>query len=247
MAIKTKSKKMKIIVLNVQQYKDNDIIVDAINENGPISFKVRGASKPTSPFIWLNNRLVIAEVEYVENVRYRHQILKNAKLISYPIKDNKYSNLLAINLANEAMNAMLEKEEQYKMFSELEGYIKAVKEYDDPLLAELIFLSKMCEVAGFGLEVNKCVYCGKTNDIVAFSFSEGGFICRSCLHDDILLDLNKDQMKLIRSVINHHSYKDLPNEKISVIDKKLLLTKFNEFIHNAVGANLGSISLILKN
>lgn len=237
---------MKIIVLEIQDYKDNDVIINGISETGPVSFKVRGIKKPNSAFTWLNNALVVADVDYVENVRYRHQILKNAKLISYPIKDNTVANLFSIGLANEVMRKMILDEDKHKAFHYLEGFINAVKNYKDPLLSILIFLGKMMKIAGFALEVNQCVYCGSKKDIVAFSFAEGGFICRNCLSNDYVLDLNKSQMKLVRYIINKVDYLDLPNEKVDLVDKKILLSKFYSFIKDANGADLTAISTILK-
>ena len=78
---------MKIIVIGYTSYKEKDIIVNAISEDGPISFKARGALGPNSAFAWLTNPLVVAEVSWVENVRYRHQILKEAMYPESPISD----------------------------------------------------------------------------------------------------------------------------------------------------------------
>lgn len=239
---------MKIIILNITQYKESDIIINAISEEGPVSFKVRGAAKQNSAFAWLNNRLVIADVEYVENIRYIHQILKNAKLITFPISDEfKYENIMAINLANEAMERLLQDEEKHLMFKYLEGYVNYVKKAKDPILGVLIFLGKILKVAGYELEVNKCIYCGSTKNIKAFSFAEGGFICGDCLSEEIMYDLTTDQMKLVRAVLNRENYDNLQAADVSDIDKKVLLTKFRDFIKDGLGVELGSINLILKN
>lgn len=237
---------MKIIVLEISEYKDNDIIINGISEEGLISFKVRGAKKPNSSFTWLNNRLVVADVEYVENVRYRHQILKSARMVSYPVKNNTHGNIMGIALANEAVNKMLQDEEKHLIFHNLEQYIEAVKYYDDPVLPALIFLGKLIKIAGSELEVGKCVYCGTKQDIVAFSFSEGGFICRKCLNGDTVIDLNPKQMQLVRYVIMKQDYKDLAYDKIDKVDEKILLEKFYHFIKDGIGVDLTFIKELLK-
>ena len=237
---------MKIIVLDLIDYKDNDVIINGISETGFVSFKVRGIKKPNSAFVWLNNRLVVADVEYVENPRYRHQILKSAKMLDYPVKESTPGNLFGLSLANEAVFKMLQDEDKHLIFHDLEGYIKAIKDYKDPCLPALILLGKLMKVAGFELEVNKCIYCGNTHDIVAFSFSEGGFICRNCLRNDVILSLNPKQMKLVRYVINQKDFNNLPYDKVSKVDVKVLLQKFYEFIRDGVGANVTSIGTLIN-
>ncbi len=44
----------------------------------------------------------------------------------------------------------------------------------------LAFRAKMLLAAGFAPELSACVHCGATEDLVAFSPSSGGVVCRDC-------------------------------------------------------------------
>lgn len=237
---------MKIIIISKTNYKEKDVIINAISETGPISFKVRNGQTPNSAFYWINNPLCIAEVEYVENVRYIHQILKGAKLLYSPLSDNSLSRLMTIHLAIEIVTKMLQDEEKHRIFNDLENYLLATKDEKNFYLAELLLIAKAIKISGSAPEVNKCVFCGTTKKIVAFSFVEGGFICNNCLQKDMAINFTTTQMQIIRFLFNAADFSYLPNDKIDKEDIAALFVKFRDYISDGIGINLETINHILK-
>lgn len=240
---------MKIIVLNKTAYKDSDSIITALKEDGLFSFKVRGSQSPTNPFQWLNNPLTVAEVEFAGPQTYKYPILKRATLLLSPMTNEQtFSDLMAINMVSEITNKMLEDEEKHLLYNDIINFIDNYTKKDaDVLTMLLIYLAKATKVAGFELEVNKCVHCGSKSNIVAFSFEEGGFICKHCLQEDINRDLTPSQMKLVRFVFSAPDFSYKVSENITENDKKTLLFKMNTFINDIIGTNIESINLILNN
>ena len=112
-------------------YKEKDIIVNAISQEGLVTFKVRGAEAPNSPFIWLKNPLTVAEVSWVENVRYRHQILKEATLVFSPILETTMQNMTNIAFVLEIINSMFQEEEKHLLFDDILEYLMACKGLKD--------------------------------------------------------------------------------------------------------------------
>ena len=239
---------MKIIVIGKTDYKEKDTIINAISEEGLISFKVRGSQVPTSHLAWINNPLTVADVEYVENVRYKHQILKNAKLIYSPLKDTSLERLLFINLVMEVVNKMFSDDDKHLLFNLVNDLFENTDKSNDFIISEIIFLAKAIKLTGLEPEVNQCVSCGSTKDIVAFSFSEGGFICRTCLEKDMIIDLNPSQMKWIRYIFNHDNFVNLPeSSRMLKADQIALFNKFYEYIFDAIGVKLDTIKEIINN
>ena len=70
------------------------------------------------------------------------------------------------------------------------------REGKDRLMAVLIYLARLTRLSGSELEVDKCVFCGDRKEIVAFSFVDGGFVCKNCQSEETVRDLSKDQMLL---------------------------------------------------
>lgn len=239
---------MKVIILNKTDYQDKDIIVQAISDSESLSFKLRGGQLPTSAFYFLNNPLTIADIEYVENVRYKHQIVKGAKLIDTPFKEGQsIKKLLAVSYALELVNRAVGEEEKHLMFSALEKYVSALNkiEDDDYLLIMITLMAHALNVSGFSLDVDKCLHCGKRNSIVAFSFSEGGFLCRDCYSNDIPNDLSPVEMRLLRYTYKNKEFALFAND-FSLNDKKEVITKLHAFLTDALGININSLSLYLK-
>ena len=238
---------MKIIVLHSTDYKENDKIYSAITEDGFISFTVKGARTPKSKFIWLNNPLTVADIELNNDGRYKYQYLLDAKPLSSPlIKKESTTHLFFMPVITDVLEHMLQDDEKHKLFNDVIEALEALKKEKDPYTVALIFIARAMKVAGLELEINKCVYCGTTHDIVAFSFADGGFVCRNCYKEDMPRDLSPDQMRLIRYVFRSPDYSCLGSEKYAVSDKKMLLSAFQNYIVNVLGVNLDSINFIIN-
>lgn len=238
---------MKIIVIGETDYKEKDLIIDAISEEGPISFKIRGGLNPNSPFAWLRNPLIEADIEYVENVRYKYQILKGATIVATPLQNNPdLKHMQALGLALEIVNKMFQDDEKHILFYEIEKYLAAIKKIKNCTLAELILIAKAIKASGYSFEVNQCLYCGNKKEIVAFSFEEGGFICSHCLEEGTPIDLNPSQMRIVRYVFNTEKYDQIDMESLPVEDIKVLFYKFIEFIYDNIGVRIDITDNIIK-
>ncbi len=238
---------MKVIILSVSKYKEKDCIFNAISKDGFISFQAKGAQDPKGKFIWLNNPLTIADVEFMEDGRYKHSLLKNAMPVAFALNnDYTLEYLAAVNALIEISNNVLQDEEKHLAFNDLLAAIKALKNGKDCYMVVLIYLSRLLKFSGVEFEVDHCVFCGGTTSIATFSFENGGFVCTNCMRDGIVRDLAKSQMKLIRYIFKSPDYSCLKIENYSLEDKKLILKKLKEFVDNTIGVNLRTFDLLLK-
>ena len=234
---------MKIIVLTINQYKEKDAIITAIKENQLLTFLARGILDPKSKNAALNNLLTIADVELMEG-DFKYPILKSSKPLFSSLKvemDSKY--LGSLMLMNEIVLHLFPDEDKYKLFSSLEAGIVNLKNTNDWLMSLLLFMNEAIKLGGFQLEVNRCVICGKKNHIVAFSFVEGGFICQDCFHEECDHDLSKEQMLLLREIVNSHD-NHLMQTPYQKDDALVLFDKFVAFMQEAFGYRFKNIRLI---
>lgn len=233
---------MKVIVLTANQYKEKDAIVTAIAEKELITFLAKGINDPKSKNSVLNNPLNIVDIDLIDgNLKY--PILKNSKQLFTPLKVEMDTNYLgSLLLIGEMMLFLFPDEEKYKMFACLEEGVKALKKTNDWLMTLLILMSHVVRVGGFELEVNQCVICGKKQKIVAFSFSDGGFICENCFHNEIVKDLSKDQMLLLRKIFNVRDYL-LAGTDYTRADALVLFDKIVDYIQEAFGYRFKNLRL----
>ena len=235
---------MKVIVLTINPYKEKDAVISAISENEFITFLARGIKDPKSKNAAINNALCIADIELM-NGNFKYPILKASKPLFTPLRiemDSKYLGSLLTII--EIVNFLFPDEEKPRLFKVLEEAITNLKKNNDWLMTLLLFMSYAMREGGFELEVNRCVCCQKKTNIVAFSFAEGGFICGDCITPDISRDLNKDQMLLLREIVNSRDF-HLLNSGYDYDEAYVLLQKFVEFMEEAFGYHFKNLRLIL--
>ena len=236
---------MKIIVLSITPYKEKDGIIDAISENGDITFLARGILDPKSKNAGLNNILVTADIELSEG-KYKYPFLKSSLIIENPMKvTNDYYYLSCLLLIAEATKQLLQDDEKVRIFDSLINSVHQLKYAEQPWEILLSYFAKLLSVGGYEFEVNSCLFCGSKKDIVTFSFADGGFVCQNCLNGQLERDLTKEQMLLIRSAFNNKDIKNI-NFTCSKEDALIVLNKFFEFIKDSYGVTLKSASLINK-
>ena len=236
---------MKIIVISITKYKEKDAIIDAIGEQGDITFLAKGVFDPKNKNAQINNPLTIAEIELNEG-SYKYPVLKSATTEFVPMKlKNDYYYLGSLLLVAEATKTMLQQEEKERIFNSLSETIRALKEAKEPWNILLAYFAKLITITGYELEVNKCVFCGTKQGIITFSFKDGGFVCKDCLEDDMERDLTNTQMLLIRSAFNAKNIQNLEFE-CTKEDGLKVLNKFFEFIQDSYGVTFKSATLINK-
>ena len=237
---------MRVIILGSTKYKEKDCILDAISEDGPVSFKARGAQDNKSQFSWLNNNLTVADVEFTEG-KYKYPVLKSATFISSSITgSDDLDYLFSISALAEIAKSTLNDDERKWAFNDLLDAVSALKRGKDHVMVALIFMARCMKYAGAQLEVDKCVFSGSTSDIVAFSFADGGFVSRPYVTEDTVLDLSAQQMKLIRYCFKAPDYSCVMSEQYTKEDKKVILNKFLEFIDEFLGVKLAAPYYLIK-
>ena len=238
---------MKVIILSKSSYKEKDCIYSAISQEGYISFMAKGAQDPKSKFVWLNNPLTIADVEFLSDGRYKHKVVNNATLISSPmVGATDYGYLASIGVLTEITRNILADEEKHLAFNECEAALNALRAGKDHLMVILIYLAKLIKLSGAELEVDHCIHCGTRENIIAFSFEDGGYICENCQSEDTVKDLNAAQLRLIRFIFKVKEYGSPNIDKLTDDDKKKILTKLKEFVDDIVGVRLNSLDALIN-
>ena len=236
---------MKIVIISITPYKEKDAIIDAISEEGELTFLAKGVLSPKSNNAAINNLLAVADVELQEG-NYRFPILKNSSIILNPLKtNNDFDYLTSLMLIGEATKVLLQDEEKARIFDSLVQAITSLKKQNDPWFIVLIYIARILKESGYEFEVNRCVFCGSKTNIRTFSFRDGGFVCTDCLDETTEIGLSKNQMFLIRAAFNAVDF-NATFEGYNKEDALVVLSKFFEFINDAFGLTLKSQKLIIK-
>lgn len=234
---------MEIIVLSITPYKEKDGIVESLSKDGLITFLAKGIFDPKNKNAAINNIMVKADIELSEG-KQKYPVLKTVSILDTPLKSNSnLSYLSGLMYIAEITKALLQEDEKIEMYDFLSKSLNGLKKDENGLFVVLAYTAKVLKTSGYEFDVNHCVFCGKKENIVTFSFEEGGFVCGNCFHEDMERDLNKNQMLLLRAAFNTNDPEnvDFPYEKE---DALVVLNKFYEFIIDSFGVRLKSFALI---
>lgn len=234
---------MKLIVIRVTNYEDNDILCDCISEEGPICVQVKGGQDSKNKNSGFCGALNICDATFIEG-NYTNKILRSFVLLQSPMKaESSLEYLSSALVIQELTKNCLSEDDKKDLYSYLYDIIITLKQSKDPYMVALLYFAFIVKTAGFSFEINKCVVCGSKKNIKAFSFVAGGFVCADCLTDDTDCRLTPDQMMLLRDTFSHNEINFVSNN----YSKENALALFNElaiFVEDNLGTNLKSIKLI---
>lgn len=236
---------MEIIILRVTPFKENDGIIFGLTHDELITFNARALFKINSKNTILNTPLLLAELDLEKNKKTGKFILNGIYKTFTPLNNNfSLSTSSSISFLNEIILKLLNDNEKVACFNLIKNCLFCLKNEDMQILTCLYFLLKVISLIGYGFEVNHCVFCGSKTNISAFSYSEGGFICKNCL-SSLKSDLNIEEMKLIHDLIISNDIADLEKFKIrfptSIIYS--LFKKSCNYIERIEGINIKSLFL----
>jgi DNA repair protein RecO (recombination protein O) len=104
-------------------------------------------------------------------------------LDGYPDLRSRADSIEAAAKVGDFVLRLLDDREQnlpaYNLLANMIGLLDADPRASRPEVG-LAFRAKMLLAAGFSPELGSCVHCGATEDLVAFSPSAGGVVCRDC-------------------------------------------------------------------
>ena len=197
MLIKTKG-----IVISETNYGETSKIINVLTyEYGKIGLMAKGARSMKSPLRSVSQKLVYGEF----TIKYKEKGLSNLievsvinsfKNISTNFKAATYTFYL-IDLFNQVLkDDNLRYDKNKDIFNLLEKSLIKINDGLNPSLIVNIVELQLLKYLGVSLELNKCVYCGKSENIITINLDLGGMLCSNCYKENSLL--NPKTVKLIR-------------------------------------------------
>ena len=230
---------MEVIILKIVQYKEKDAIVTAFNDEQCISFLAKRILDPKNINASIATPLVVVDISLNEDKNYKHSLLKSSKVLLTPMKTNaSLFYLSSLMLINEMVLKLLLEEDYSLLYHDLLEGLKLIKSSDDNIYFVLLsLLSKILKINGFDMEVNKCINCSNKNNIVSFSFDDGGFLCSDCYQGTKIF--TKNELMYIRYLFLNKGMEIIPL-KLDKEKYKHLLSKYFDFIESSLDVKLKS-------
>lgn len=167
------------IVFRSTPIKEKDAMVSCLGEEGFFSFFAHGVMAPSASNF--ASCLPLSESDFVLTVSTQDALrLKESNLIrSYHVEGN-YAAAMAIQTILEILSKAIPNEDAPLLYPYVKKCLSAIAEGNEPLTVLATFIGRCLCIGGYGPTLDGCALCGKKSDIVTFSASNGGLLCREC-------------------------------------------------------------------
>lgn len=188
---------MEAIIIRLTPYKEKDYIVNALSNEGQITFRASGALNVKSNFAGKLFLYALVDVELKETkAGYSLVNIKNLNNIAKIFTD--YDKIITLNLIGEIMIRTLKDDETIsEAFPLLKNTLLGLATTKHLLSLTYLFITSLLKVLGLGFVVDRCVICKGQEHIIGVSFNDGGLICKNCQNNDTM-HLNKENIKKVR-------------------------------------------------
>lgn len=190
-------KKVLGIVVSEVDYKESSKIINIFTSDiGIIGVIARGTKKVKSPLAGVTSKLSYGyfHINYKENglsTLIEVDIVDRFKNIRKDINLMSYS-LYILELSSKVYRHDTNKD----IYELLIASLKKIDEGYDYQVITNIFELKMLDYLGIRPVVDECVNCGSKTDIVTISSYRGGYLCKNCCHNELIVDVKT--IKLLR-------------------------------------------------
>lgn len=216
-------KKIKGIVISEVQYKDSSKVLNIICEEGIIGVISKGCKNIKSNLRIISNKLIYGEFVIYYNESKLSTLKEGTIIDSF---NNIKTDLKKISYATyitDLVNQIVKQNSSDEIFK---LYLSALKKIDEGL-NEIVIMNileiKLLDYLGVGINLNGCVKCGTTKEIITVDPDAGGYICKNCYRDEIMYNDSVRKMLRMYYLVDIDSIKEL---KIS----DYVITSINKFI-----------------
>ena len=236
-------KKIEGIVISEYPFEDNSKIIKLFTKEGIVSIIAKGAKKIKSPFFGSTGKITHG----IYNIIYKESGL--SKLVDSDILNDfrnikkDFNRISYVTYITELAVQVYKHEENKNIYELYLASINKINEGYDPLMIANILKLKLLDNLGIRPIIDRCVICGNTTDIVTVSSYLGGFVCKNCLTNEVVVDAKT--ISLIRLLY----YVDISKiTKLDISDKirKEIDSFVNDYYDRYSGIYLKS-SLLLDN
>lgn len=233
--------KVEGIVIRTTDYGEaNKIVTLYTRELGKIGVMARGAKRPKSRLSSITQLFTYGTFVFQKTsglgVLNQGEIIKSFRDLRSDIFLTAYGAYII-----ELLDRLTDQNEinpyLYELLFQTLNYIDEGLDYE---ILTRIFEMKMLKVAGIGMHVDGCSFCGAQDGEFSFSIKEGGFLCHRCLHvDERSLKINSATAKLLR-LFYHFDLQRLGSISVKPETKAQLKQVLESYYEEYSGLNLKS-------
>lgn len=231
------------IVIRTTPFKDNDMMVNVVSNEGIKSFLAKGVLKLESknaPSIQSMNKSHFQLSKGKDGFALRTGTILNSLLNN----DSEFKLLVVVNLLCELSSRIIvTNEDATNIYPFLEKSQSLLASKFSPLTIGLYYFAHVLKETGYGLNVDCCQKCGKTTQITAVSYIDGGFICQDCFDGLNGTKYSSLELKIIRQIFKS----DINSFCLHTFDDTVCIKLINDlsvFLEMQLNIKLKSVKML---
>lgn len=194
-------------VTKCSRYKDNDAILNLINENGEDSIIIRGAYSKNSKYLKYAKTFYVGEFETYRG-NYAHKKLKDVEVIEdFNLLFIDFDKIIYLQFFQEFFSKIYSEEDSKIFFKLIILCLQKIKETQKYEKYTFLFLGYAIKIAGYGINVDS--FNSRVSKVNSLSITDGKLVS-SDKEDSTTIKLNQDE---IISIVNVFTQKFLITEK----------------------------------
>lgn len=214
------------IIVSETPYSESSKILNILTEEGIIGVMAKGAKRLKSPL-----RPVTDKFSLITFNCYYHE-KKLSTLISADVinpLNNIKTDIVKIGYLTyicELSYQTAKQNNDKNIYKILKSAILKMEEGLDSLVITNILELKMLDYLGVKIDLDRCIKCGESKDIITISGDEGGYICKKCRTNEIIYDIKTIKMFRIYYYVEIDSISDLKISSVVVNNINKILTDY---------------------
>lgn len=211
-------------ILNETPYGETSKIINVLTkEHGLIGIMCKGAKSMKSKL----RSCTISFTYGVFNLYYKEDKLSTLVSVDIinPLKNTRsdLTKISYVTYLSELTNQVVKQTSANEIYDDFINIILKIEEGLDPVILTNILELKYLPLLGVGLNLDSCIKCGNTTEIVTIDASYGGLICKHCYTNEIIVDSKIIKLlrmyyfvdiKSIKTINVKDEYKDVINKFI---------------------------------
>ncbi len=180
-------KEIEGIIIKEIPYGETSKIIHVYTKDGVVGIMCKGAKTLKSPF-----RATTLKFTYGRfNIYYKENKLSTLTSVDIinPLSTLKNDIILLsyLNYLTELTEQVI-KQSTENIYQDFITTILKINDGLDPIIMCNILEIKFLDYLGVGLNLDACIGCGSTTDIITIDGDRGGYICQKCFQNEIIVE-----------------------------------------------------------
>lgn len=236
--------KVEGIIVSETPYGETSKIIHLFTKDyGIIGIMCKGVKSMKSPLRALTMKFTYGFF-YIYYKEDKLSILKDVDLLcDFKIIKSDILLVSYLNYLTELTTQVFKQSMDMVLYDLFIAGVKKIEEKMDPLVITNILELKYLPYLGVGLELDSCILCGNKTNIVTIDADVGGYVCKSCYTNQILVSPKTIQM------IRMYYYVDISSiSKLSIREEIVREINFfiNRYYERYTGLYLNSKKFLQK-